>query len=151
VQWGGPLLCEGWSFPTADGKAHFAAVAPPERELPPGRFFLSTRRGKQFNSMVVKDRDPLTGFSRRDLLMAAEDAAAAGVAEGEEAVLRSDHGEMRVRVRIAALRPGNVQAFWPEANVLLPRGITDPASGIPDYTTTVEVLTAAPHPRDPGF
>ena len=32
VQWGGPRLCEGWVFPTPDGKAHFhdvAAARPP--------------------------------------------------------------------------------------------------------------------------
>ncbi len=40
------------SFPTHDAKAHFQVVAPRESELTPGRFLLSTRRGKQFNSMV---------------------------------------------------------------------------------------------------
>ena len=56
VQWGGERLCDGWVFPTHDGKAHFQVVAPREAELPAGRFLLSTRRGKQFNSMVWKRR-----------------------------------------------------------------------------------------------
>ena len=29
MQYGGPLLCEGWRFPTPDGKAHFAVVPLP--------------------------------------------------------------------------------------------------------------------------
>src|SRR6266496_2528829 len=49
VQWGGERLCDGWVFPTADGKAHFTTVRPPELDVPEGRFLLSTRRGKQFN------------------------------------------------------------------------------------------------------
>ena len=52
VQWGGPRLCDGWVFPTPDGKARFHAVAPPDPRPPEGRFLLSSRRGKQFNSMV---------------------------------------------------------------------------------------------------
>ena len=30
VQWGGERLCEGGSFPTADGKAHFVVPAMPD-------------------------------------------------------------------------------------------------------------------------
>ena len=46
-------------FPTADGKAHFAVVdAARARAARPGRFLLSTRRGKQFNSMVWKRARP---------------------------------------------------------------------------------------------
>ncbi len=29
-QWGGERLCDGWVFPTHDGKAHFRVVAPRE-------------------------------------------------------------------------------------------------------------------------
>ena len=52
VQWGGSRLCDGWTFDTDDGRAHFAAVEPAEATLEPGRFRLATRRGKQFNTMV---------------------------------------------------------------------------------------------------
>ena len=55
VQWGGERLCDGWEFPTPDGRAHFAVVEPPERRVPEGHLMLSTRRGKQFNSMVFRD------------------------------------------------------------------------------------------------
>ena len=47
---------------TPDGRAHFSDAMPtPASALPAGRYHLSTRRGKQFNSMVWRDRDPLTG------------------------------------------------------------------------------------------
>src|SRR2546427_2312630 len=58
VQWGGPRLCEGGSFPTPDGRARFTPLAPPEIQLPEGGFLLSSRRGKQFQTVVPRDVDP---------------------------------------------------------------------------------------------
>ena len=141
VQWGGERLCEGWQFPTADGRARFAAVAPRELELPEGRFFLSSRRGKQFNSMVLKSTDPLTGAQRDALLISAGDASALGLAESDPVLVRSEQGEMRARVKLARIRPGNVQAYFPEANVLIEPGVRDAVSGVPDYNAIV-TLTA---------
>lgn len=140
VQWGGPRLCDGWSFPTGDGKAHFVAVEPHRLDLPEGRFLLSTRRGKQFNSMVWKAKDPLTGAGRDALFMSADDAVALGLADGDPVSVRSATGSMAARVKVAAIRPGNVQAFWPEANVLIAGGVRDAASGVPDYNAVVEVV-----------
>jgi len=143
VQWGGERLCEGGRFPTMDGRAHFTPLTPPEADLPPGRFWLSTRRGKQFNSMLYGSRDPLTGAWRDEVFMSAEDAAALGVHEGDAVVLRSEVGTLRGRVKIAPIRPGNLQVFWPEGNVLIRRGRCDPVCGIPDYNAVVEVLREA--------
>src|SRR5207245_1182640 len=61
VQYGGPHLCADGKFQTADGKAHFVPVALPEARQQPGRFHLSTRRGKQFNTLIYAEIDPLTG------------------------------------------------------------------------------------------
>ena len=80
IQVGGARLCEHGNFPTPDGKAHFGVVAPHDPGVPDGRFVLSTRRGKQFNSMVWEDRDPLTGAGRDALFVADTDAADLGVA-----------------------------------------------------------------------
>jgi len=142
VQWGGPLLCEGGLFPTADGRARFAALVPPEVEIPEGEFLLSCRRGRQFNSMVQEDRDPLTGARRTDVLMSEEDGAALGLRRGDEVILRSGTGELRGRYRAMAMKGRNVQVHWPEGNVLLRRGATDPVCGIPDYHTTVTIAPA---------
>lgn len=138
-QWGGPHLGAHGDFPTSDRRARFADVAPPRSEIPPGRFLLSTRRGKQFNSMVQQARDPLTGARREDVLMAAEDATTLGVAEGDAVLVRSEAGQMRCRVKIVPIRARNVQVHWPEGNVLVGRGVCDPACGIPDYNAVVDI------------
>jgi molybdopterin-dependent oxidoreductase alpha subunit len=142
IQIGGERLCEGGVFPTADGRASFSVVPVEVREVPPGRFVLSTRRGKQFNSMVWSDVDPLTGASRDALFVAADDAAALGVQDGAAVVVRSAYGEMRARVHVAPIRPGNVQAFFPEANRLLAPARREAIVGIPDYNAVVEVVPA---------
>jgi anaerobic selenocysteine-containing dehydrogenase len=139
VPWGGPRLCADGDFPTPDGKARFSPVAPAPRAGAGDRFVLSTRRGKQFNSMVFATTDPLTGASRDALFIAAEDAEHLGLRDGARVVVRSEHGALDARVRVAPIRPGNVQVFFPEGNVLLPHGPRDPGSGVPDYNTEVEI------------
>ena len=139
-QWGGRLLCEGWRFPTVDGRAHFSDAQPTPSSLPAGRYHLSTRRGKQFNSMVWRDRDPLTGATRDALFLSADDARALEVSDGEPLVVRSESGAtVRARAHIAPIRAGNVQMFWPEANALISAGRRDPVSGVPDYNAVVEI------------
>jgi molybdopterin-dependent oxidoreductase alpha subunit len=141
MQWGGPRLCSDGDFGHPDGKARFHEVRPPELDVPEGRFHLSTRRGKQFNSMIQKERDPLTGGMRDHVFMAGEDARRLGLREGDPVLLRSDVGELRGRVRIAPMKERNLQVFWPEANPLIPRGVVEPQCGIPDFTALVEVLS----------
>lgn len=142
LQWGGERLCEGPAgpqFPTADGKATFVPVQPPPAPADADRMRLSTRRGKQFNTMVHAAVDPLTGAARDSVLISDADADRLGLAEGAPVLVRSRHGELRALVRRAPLRPGNVQVFYPEGNVLLPGERRD-RSGVPDYNTTVEVV-----------
>ena len=139
MQWGGTRLCEGGVFKTPDGKAHFEPLDPPEREIPAGQYYLSTRRGKQFNSIVQGNKDPLTGAKRDAVLMAKEDAHMIGVSDGDAIRLRSPVGEMTGTARIAEIKPRNVQVFWPEGNVLLQSGACDPLCHIPDYNTFVEL------------
>jgi len=142
VQWGGKRLCEGPDgpqFATTDGKARFTPVRPPSRASGNGALRLSTRRGKQFNTMVHSETDPLTGAARDSVFVSDVDADRLGLAEGAPVLVRSTHGELRALVHRAPIRPGNVQMFYPEGNVLLPGGRRD-RSGVPDYNTTVELL-----------
>jgi predicted molibdopterin-dependent oxidoreductase YjgC len=142
-QSGGRLLCEGWRFPTPDGRAHFSDAMPTSPTLPTGHYHLSTRRGKQFNSMVWRDRDPLTGATRDALFLSADDAIALGVSDGQALVVRAKSGAtLRARAHVAPIRAGNVQMFWPEANVLIAAGRRDPVSGVPDYNAVVEISRA---------
>ncbi|HWL93423.1 MAG TPA: molybdopterin dinucleotide binding domain-containing protein, partial [Phycisphaerae bacterium] len=139
VQWGGRSLYADGRFPTSDGKARFARprVALPSRASP-GRFSLSTRRGKQFNSMVQRDVDPLTGASRDDVLISAEDLMRLGLDEGTRVSLRSEFGMFSGTLRAASIKSGNLQVHWPEANVLLGTRV-DPESLEPDYNTSVSI------------
>lgn len=137
-QYGGRRLLED-RFLTADGKGHFTAVELPQEKLPAGRFLLSTRRGKQFNSMVLGEKDPLTGARRDAIFMSAEDAQGLGVRNGDRISLCNELGELQGRVKIDRIKPGCLQAHWPEANVLIPAGRLD-ASGVPDYNASVEVV-----------
>lgn len=139
VQWGGPRLFADGRFATPDGRARFSVVRPTGRRLAAGRFFVSTRRGKQFNSMVHRDRDPLTGAARDEVLMNADDARALGLAAGSPVRLVSAHGAFEGRVRLAPIRPGNLEVHWPEGNALLDPARLDPVSKEPDYNAEVVV------------
>jgi predicted molibdopterin-dependent oxidoreductase YjgC len=136
-QWGGERLCEGRRFPTADGKASFQPVAPSGAEQRAGTFLLATRRGKQFNSMIQRDRDPLTGADRDHVFVARADADRLGLAHGDRIVLKNTHGEFRGRAFVADVAPGTLQAHWPESNVLIPAGRVDKDGGVPDYNAEV--------------
>lgn len=140
VQWGGRWLCRDGTCGTEDGRARFTPLTIPEVAVPEGQFFVSTRRGKQFNSMIQADRDPLTGAWRDDVMISREDASALGLEDGDPVLLRSDTGEFSGRVKIVPIKPRNMQVHWPEGNVLIRRGCCDPSSGIPDYNAKVELI-----------
>ena len=142
IQWGGERLCDGWRFPTPDGRAHFVPVAPQETAVTDGHFLLSTRRGKQFNSMVFKERDPLTGAARDALFMSGDDVRELGLRDGEAVCVRSDAGVVQARVHVAPIRPRNVQMFFPEANPLIAAGRRDEVALVPDYNAVVEIRRA---------
>jgi anaerobic selenocysteine-containing dehydrogenase len=121
----------------------------PEEKAPEGHFLLSTRRGKQFNSIINADVDPITGARRDDILMSAEDAKRLRLQTGDPISLCNELGEFRGRVRIDRIKPGCLQAHWPEINVLIPAGRLD-ASGIPDYNATVEIVGNCGTAEDPA-
>jgi molybdopterin-dependent oxidoreductase alpha subunit len=139
VQWGGRRLYADGRYATVDGRAHFAPVALRGRTLPAGRFFVSTRRGKQFNSMVQRDIDPLTGADRDEILVGDADLARLGLAAGARVTLRSPSGAFTGRLRLAPIRDGNLEVHWPEGNVLLAGAAHDPESLEPDYNTAVTI------------
>lgn len=159
VQYGGERLLEGGACPALpEGRARFTPLdvpcqAPTKNPLPSdlsraeprealakeGRFYLATRRGNQFNSMIYDSLDPLTGADRHDVFIAAEDAAALGLVSGDPIRLRSAAGEFLGRARPAppgGIARGCLIAAWPEANVLISRRY-DPGSGAPDYNAEV--------------
>jgi molybdopterin-dependent oxidoreductase alpha subunit len=138
-QYGGSHLCFGWTFPTPDGKAHFSVTTPPEADVPEGWFRLTTRRGKQFNSMVQERKDAITGAGRDAVLVSSSDAERLHLTDGDAVVLTNEWGKMEGRVYTAPLQPGNLQVHWPEGNVLLDRQRRSPEAGIPDCNTLVRL------------
>ena len=138
-QWGGPRLFADGKFATADGKGHFTPVALKGRSTLNERFYVSTRRGKQFNSMVQRATDPLTGAARDNILMSGEDAERLNIREGELIRLTSSTGNYVGRAKIQPIKPGNVEVHWPEGNCLLSREEIDPASREPDYNAVVTI------------
>ena len=149
IQWGGRTLFADGRFATADGKAHFVANTP---QRPAStvlgaapevgqvlRFRVSTRRGKQFNSMVQRNIDPLTGAARDEILMSADDVSMLGLRPGQRIRLAGQSGSMTGRVRTAHIKPGNLEVHWPEGNILLSAAAIDPDSMEPDYNASVTV------------
>lgn len=132
-QYGGPLLCEGWVFPTADGRARFGALELPETGRAPDEFVIGTRRGKQFNSMVHQDHDPLNGVGRDAVLMSAADAARLGLEAGEAVTVVNQHGSLPGRIVVADISAGSLQVHWPEGNVLVDPAARSERARIPAY------------------
>ncbi|MCI4646380.1 MAG: FdhF/YdeP family oxidoreductase [Hyphomonadaceae bacterium] len=124
-------------FKTASGKASFRVTPLPERpQIAP--FTLTTVRSEgQFNSIIYEERDSYRAVpSRWTVLASAQDAKALGLQNGAKVNLRSAHGEMKdVTLQVFDLQPGNVMAYYPEANALTARTI-DPRSRTPAFKST---------------
>ncbi len=138
-QYGGPHLCADWKFPTADGKAHFKAVALPNLDRAPDQFEISSRRGKQFNTLIYAEVDPLTGAARDAIFMNPEDAAKLHLANHDKVALVNDCGRMEGKIFFAPIARGNLQVHWPEGNVIIRRGVYDAVGGVPDYNAQAKI------------
>lgn len=139
IQYGGRHLCEGGKFPTIDGKGHFRAIDLPQLERPANSFHVSTRRGKQFNTLIYADVDPMNGAGRDSILMSEEDAGRLHLRTGDRIALVNGVGRFEGRAFLAPIAPGNLQVHWPEGNVIIQRGIIDKTGGVPDYNAVVRV------------
>lgn len=137
-QYGGSHLCRDGKFSTPTGKALlFAVPLPPKREEE-GLFMVSTRRGKQFNSLIYAENDPLNGAPRNGILMNEEDAQSLGLKHRDTIRLKSDQGMYEGTAWIVPIQKGNLQVHWPEGNVLIAKGAVD-RGGVPDYNAWVRI------------
>jgi len=137
LQWGGPYLYKDGFSAMPGNRALFTALDPPDRRAAEGKFYLATRRGEQFNSTTFGTTDRLMGTARRDIIfISPEDAERQGLRDGDRVVLRTGIGEMKGIVQLAPVKSGTLQAYWPEANVLI-SGRADPVAGEPDYNAEV--------------
>jgi molybdopterin-dependent oxidoreductase alpha subunit len=120
-------------------KAVFTVVDAAPPTLGVDEFEVTTRRGKQFNSIVQGEVDPLNGARRDEIFLSHRDANRLGLRDGDGIVLRSSVGALRGRVRREKLPAGSIQVHWPEGNVLIESGPShrEPQSHVPDYTAIV--------------
>jgi molybdopterin-dependent oxidoreductase alpha subunit len=102
-------------------------------------FVVSTRRGKQFNTLIYAEVDPLTGAQRDAIFMNPEDAAALHVKNRDRVDLVNDLGRYPGRIFLAPIARGNLQIHWPEGNVIIHRDNVDTLGGVPDYNAQVRI------------
>ncbi|MSU46388.1 MAG: FdhF/YdeP family oxidoreductase [Lacunisphaera sp.] len=138
-QYGGRHLCLDGKCATPDGRARLRAVDLPAPPPADGTFHVSTRRGKQFNTLIYADIDPINGAPRGAVLMSPDDAARLHLKQGDRIALTNELGRYDGTVFLAPLAPGNLQIHWPEGNVIVQRGRVDALSGAPDYNARVRV------------
>ena len=117
VQYGGALLCrDGVCDDLPDGRARFVPITIASSTRAPDEFLVTTRRGKQFNSMTHSDRDALTGTHWRDaVFMAPVDAARLGLAEGAPLELVSTLGRFPVVAVRRRWPPARCRSIGPRA------------------------------------
>ena len=125
----------------------------PQKEVPEGAFRVVTRRGKQFNSIVHEDQDPLTGAFRDAVYMNPKDAARLGLKPGDPVVLENAFGRYAGRVYLAEVKEGTLEVHWPEGNVLVDPKARSPLAHIPAYKEILAHLrrgeAEAPSPLRP--
>ncbi|WP_068672060.1 FdhF/YdeP family oxidoreductase [Oceanobacillus sp. Castelsardo] len=141
-QWGGAWLCEGGICPTSDGKGNLISVELPELRKPEGHFYVTTRRGKQFNSMIYDEKDPFNDADRYDVLINENDGRELNIQEGDAIVVYNQYGTFNGRAKFVPLKEGNIEVHWTEGNDLIPKGVYEQFAGIPEYNVAVVVEKA---------
>lgn len=138
-------------FVTASNKAKFIyhqcmkARLPAKKNAKVLTFYLTSVRSEgQFNSIIYHEEDTYRGQNQRNVvLMNPKDIASCGLKHNMRVNIHSKTGSMKdVTVRAFDIREGNVMAYYPEANVLVPRAV-DAKSGTPAFKSvavTIESL-----------
>jgi len=138
-------------FATPDGKARLHTHELPELSAKGHQLRLMTVRSEgQFNTVVYEEEDLYRGQDRRDvILIHPDDLARLGLEADAPVTVRSEAGTMNVLARAyESIRPGNALAYYPEANVLVPRNC-DPASRTPAFKNVV--VSIEPFGGDPSL
>lgn len=150
---------EDCRYPTRDGRARLVPLAyRPPAETPGHEFPLRLTTGRQRDQWHTMTRTGRVAALRRDgaetvVSVSPEDAAKAGVSDGEAGLVTSPRGIVRARVQIDAGQPPGV-LFMPFhrgplleprgwVNVLLSRAL-DPTSFQPELKHSVVRLEPAP-------
>ena len=137
------------NFPTPSGKAQFTVHAIPRHGLHPDQYLMMTIRSHdQFNTTIYGMDDRYRGIQgeRRVIFMNPDDMKAAGIKQKDEVDLVSHfNGEERTAPRFYAIPfsiPRQcVATYFPEANVLVPVGLTADKSNTPVSKSVVITIT----------
>ncbi|MCR2783836.1 MULTISPECIES: FdhF/YdeP family oxidoreductase [unclassified Microbacterium] len=143
-------------FATVDGKARFTANPLEYPHIPEGRLLLQTLRSHdQYNTTIYGKDDRYRGIhgGRRVVLIHPQDITGLGFADGDVVDLVSEwSGPAGVEERRAeAFRlvgyetpRGNVAAYYPETNVLVPLDSVADVSGTPTSKAVIVRLERRP-------
>ncbi len=126
-------------FDTSDGKAQFSVTGLTPHVLEPGQFLLTTVRSHdQYNTTVYGLHDRYRGIhnERRIVMMHQDDIAALGGNAQDIVDVKSEYNGTERWARKFQLVPysiprGCVAMYFPEANVLVPSGVTARGSNCP--------------------
>ncbi|GAB3875239.1 FdhF/YdeP family oxidoreductase [Hymenobacter segetis] len=137
-------------FTTKDGKAHFTTTTLEKYEVAPDQLILMTVRSHdQFNTTIYEYNDRYRGIhgERRVLFMNPADMAARNIKAKDLIDITSHYqGEERTVEKFVAvpydIPKGNVSAYFPEANPLVP--ITSVAKVSNTPTSKYVVVTVVP-------
>jgi molybdopterin-dependent oxidoreductase alpha subunit len=136
-------------YNTSTGKANFTVNPIPDHPLEPGQLVMTTIRSHdQFNTTMYGRHDRYRGIfnERRVVMMNKDDMAELGLVARQVVDVTSHYqGQTRVARGYQAIEypiPRRCAAmYYPEANVLIPIGSTEPLSNCPTYKHTIISLT----------
>ena len=126
-------------FDTSDGKAQFSVTTLSPHLLEPGEFLMTTIRSHdQYNTTIYGLHDRYRGVhnERRVVFIHPDDLAELGGDAGAVVDLQSEYAGQQRWARTFQLVPysiprGCIATYFPEANVLVPSGVTARGSNCP--------------------
>ncbi|HIO89667.1 MAG TPA: FdhF/YdeP family oxidoreductase [Candidatus Marinimicrobia bacterium] len=130
-------------FATENGRAKFSTVSIPDLKREEGEFTLSSVRSEgQFNTIIYEEEDVFRGTDDRWIvMMSGDDMTSIGVQENGHVHIKNQTGQMNeVKVKAFDIPKGNVAAFFPEANVLIPN-LVDDQSKTPGFKSVAVRIT----------
>lgn len=92
--------------------------------------------------MIYSEKDPFNAADRRDVMINPKDAEELYIQDGEAIVLFNRYGTFQGRAKYATVQRGNTAVYWPEGNVLIPKGVYENHARIPEYNTAVMIEKA---------
>jgi anaerobic selenocysteine-containing dehydrogenase len=124
-------------FNTENKRASFQthAIPQPRNGSNDYPFLLASIRSEgQFNSIIYEENDSYRYNAGRDaVLISKEDMERLSLNDGDKITVRSSTGKLEnMKAQAFDIPPGNVLAYYPEANVLCEKRI-DPRSFTPNF------------------